>query len=336
MRSPRTRLAAPAMLLPALSLLLVACQPQATQAPTTPAAAAPAAPAPERPSRDDGRGNRNDRNERRRDGRGEGRGDGPQGNRNPQQKQRGQQGKGGGGNAQPQKQERQQQPKSAQPGQAGQPAGNRQQQPKQDRQLQQQKPQRQAGDSSESAKAASAQAPQRQRGEDGAARPAATPADVTAETLLVDRACAATHLAPLVTALADAAHEVGALMVLDCIASGAVWVDMAATGVDVLISAPQKGWSASPAAGLVRLSERGAERLAQTESNSFALDLKKWRAIMATYEDGGHAYHATMPTDALVASVTRRRARSIASTRTSARTLSPGRTGPRNRSVWLR
>ena len=147
--------------------------------------AAPAAPAPERPSRDDGRGNRNDRNERRRDGRGEGRGDGPQGNRNPQQKQRGQQGKGGGGNAQPQKQERQQQPKSAQPGQAGQPADNRQQQPKQDRQLQQQKPQRQAGDSSESAKAASAQAPQRQRGEDGAARPAATPADVTAETLLV-------------------------------------------------------------------------------------------------------------------------------------------------------
>ncbi|MES5815280.1 Rne/Rng family ribonuclease [Pseudoxanthomonas sp. Soil82] len=146
--------------------------------------AAPAAPAPERPSRDDGRGNRNDRNERRRDGRGEGRGDGPQGNRNPQQKQRGQQGKGGG-NAQPQKQERQQQPKSAQPGQAGQPAGNRQQQPKQDRQPQQQKPQRQAGDSSEPAKTASAQVPPRQRGEDAAARPAATPADVTAETLLV-------------------------------------------------------------------------------------------------------------------------------------------------------
>lgn len=103
-----------------------------------------------------------------------------------------------------------------------------------------------------------------------------------------------------ITALADAAHEVGALMVLDCIASGAVWVDMAATGVDVLISAPQKGWSASPAAGLVMLSDRGADRLAATDSNSFALDLKKWRAIMAAYEDGGHAYHATMPTDALL------------------------------------
>jgi len=90
------------------------------------------------------------------------------------------------------------------------------------------------------------------------------------------------------------------LMVLDCIASGAVWVDMKATGVDVLISAPQKGWSASPAAGLVMLSERGAERLAETGSTSFALDLKKWRAIMAAYEDGGHAYHATMPTDALL------------------------------------
>jgi aspartate aminotransferase-like enzyme len=102
-----------------------------------------------------------------------------------------------------------------------------------------------------------------------------------------------------ISALASAAHEVGALMVLDCIASGAVWVDMRATGVDVLISAPQKGWSASPSAGLVMLSDRAAARMAETESDSFALDLKKWRAIMAAYEDGGHAYHATMPTDAL-------------------------------------
>ena len=101
-------------------------------------------------------------------------------------------------------------------------------------------------------------------------------------------------------ALAEASHEVGALMVLDCIASGAIWIDMQKTGVDVLISAPQKGWSASPAAGLVMLSDRAAERLAATNSDSFALDLKKWRAIMAAYEDGGHAYHATMPTDALL------------------------------------
>jgi aspartate aminotransferase-like enzyme len=102
-----------------------------------------------------------------------------------------------------------------------------------------------------------------------------------------------------ITALSAAAHEVGALMVLDCIASGAIWVDMRATGVDVLISAPQKGWSASPSAGLVMLSPRAVERLEATTSNSFALDLKKWRAIMAAYEGGGHAYHATMPTDAL-------------------------------------
>lgn len=100
-------------------------------------------------------------------------------------------------------------------------------------------------------------------------------------------------------ALADAAHEVGALFVLDCIASGCVWVDMKATGVDVLISAPQKGWSASPSAGLVMLSDAAAKRLEETTSNSFALDLKKWRAIMAAYEGGGHAYHLTMPTDAL-------------------------------------
>lgn len=99
--------------------------------------------------------------------------------------------------------------------------------------------------------------------------------------------------------MAAAAHEVGALMVLDCIASGCIWVDMAATGVDVLISAPQKGWSASPSAGVVVMSPAAEARLAETTSNSFAVDLKKWRAMMAAYEAGGHAYHATMPTDAI-------------------------------------
>lgn len=102
-----------------------------------------------------------------------------------------------------------------------------------------------------------------------------------------------------VTAMAAAAHEVGALMVLDCIASGCVWVDMAATGVDVLISAPQKGWSASPSAGLVMMSARAEARLEETNSDSFSIDLKKWRQIMVAFESGGHAYHATMPTDAL-------------------------------------
>lgn len=104
-----------------------------------------------------------------------------------------------------------------------------------------------------------------------------------------------------ISAMAAAAHEVGALMVLDCIASGCAWVDMKATGVDVLISAPQKGWSASPCAGLVMLSEQAEARLEETTSDSFAVDLKKWRQIMQAYENGGHAYHATMPTDALKA-----------------------------------
>ncbi len=103
-----------------------------------------------------------------------------------------------------------------------------------------------------------------------------------------------------ITAMATAAHEVGAVMVLDCIASGCIWVDMAALGVDVVISAPQKGWSASPAVGVVVLSPRAEARLAETTSNSFAIDLKKWRAIMEAFEKGGHAYHATMPTDAIV------------------------------------
>ena len=104
-----------------------------------------------------------------------------------------------------------------------------------------------------------------------------------------------------IKALADAAHEVGGLMVLDCIASGTIWVDMAATGVDILISAPQKGWSSSPAAALVMLSNAALTRMEDTESSSFALNLKTWHAIMQAYENGGHAYHATLPTDALKA-----------------------------------
>jgi len=99
--------------------------------------------------------------------------------------------------------------------------------------------------------------------------------------------------------MAEAAHEVGALMVLDCIASGCIWVDMRELGVDVLISAPQKGWSASPAAGLVMLSDRAVQRLENTQSDSFAIDLNKWHQVMKSYENGGHSYHATMPTDAL-------------------------------------
>ncbi|GFE65965.1 aminotransferase class V-fold PLP-dependent enzyme [Litoreibacter roseus] len=104
-----------------------------------------------------------------------------------------------------------------------------------------------------------------------------------------------------IKALADAAHEVGALMVLDCIASGCAWVDMTATGVDVLISAPQKGWSAQPCAGIVCLSGRARRKIEDTQSDSYAIDLKKWLSIMETYENGGHAYHATMPTDGLKA-----------------------------------
>ena len=97
-----------------------------------------------------------------------------------------------------------------------------------------------------------------------------------------------------------AAHEVGALFVLDCIASGAMWVDMQATGVDVLISAPQKGWSGSPCCAMVMLSERARQAIDGTTSSSFSCDLKKWMQIAEGYEKGQHAYHTTMPTDALV------------------------------------
>ena len=100
-------------------------------------------------------------------------------------------------------------------------------------------------------------------------------------------------------AVADAVHAVDGLFVLDCVASGAMWVDMKATGVDVLISAPQKGWSSSPCCAMVMLSERARKAIDATTSTTFSMDLKKWLQIMETYEGGGHAYHTTLPTDAL-------------------------------------
>jgi aspartate aminotransferase-like enzyme len=100
-------------------------------------------------------------------------------------------------------------------------------------------------------------------------------------------------------AVGDAVRQAGGLFVLDCIASGALWVDMRAAGVDVLISAPQKGWSSSPCCGLVMLGARALERVEATRSTSFAADLKRWLEIMRAYENGGHAYHATLPTDAI-------------------------------------
>ena len=100
-------------------------------------------------------------------------------------------------------------------------------------------------------------------------------------------------------AVAAAVHAVGGLFVLDCIASGAIWVDMAALGVDVLISAPQKGWSGSPCCALVMLGDRARERIESTQSSSYSCDLRKWLQIMEAYEGGGHLYHATLPTDSL-------------------------------------
>jgi len=102
-----------------------------------------------------------------------------------------------------------------------------------------------------------------------------------------------------IRSIATAVHSVGGMFVLDCIASGAIWIDMKECGVDVLISAPQKGWSASPAFGMVILSSDAAEKINETKSTSYSCDLLKWLQIMQAYESGGHAYHATMPTDAI-------------------------------------
>ncbi len=105
--------------------------------------------------------------------------------------------------------------------------------------------------------------------------------------------------ADYIKALSEAVHSVGGLLVIDCIASGCVWLDMKDLGIDVLISAPQKGWSSTPCAGLVMLSDAAIKKVENTESNCFSLDLKQWLTVMRAYENGGHAYHATMPTDSL-------------------------------------
>jgi aspartate aminotransferase-like enzyme len=100
-------------------------------------------------------------------------------------------------------------------------------------------------------------------------------------------------------AVGEAVESVDGLFVLDCIASGAMWVDMVASKVDVLISAPQKGWSSSPCCALIAMSERARQKIDATQSTSYSCDLKKWLQIMETYEKGAHIYHTTMPTDSL-------------------------------------
>jgi alanine-glyoxylate transaminase/serine-glyoxylate transaminase/serine-pyruvate transaminase len=87
--------------------------------------------------------------------------------------------------------------------------------------------------------------------------------------------------------ITDTMYEHGGLTVLDCIASGTVWVDMKELGLDVVISAPQKGWTGPASAALVMISERAREVMNETEETSFSLSLKRWSAIMDTYEKGG-------------------------------------------------
>lgn len=102
-----------------------------------------------------------------------------------------------------------------------------------------------------------------------------------------------------IQAISEAVHNIGGFLVLDCIASGCIWVDMQKLGVDVLINAPQKGWSGPASSGIVLLSRRARDHLENTSSESFALDLRRWAAVMEAYENGGHMYHTTMPTDAI-------------------------------------
>jgi len=104
-----------------------------------------------------------------------------------------------------------------------------------------------------------------------------------------------------VTAVTAAVHAANpnSYTVLDSIASGGLWVDMEALGVDCLISAPQKGWCGPSCCAFVLMNQRLRSHMDGTTSSSFTIDLKKWCSIMELYEGGAHGYHATMPTDAL-------------------------------------
>jgi aspartate aminotransferase-like enzyme len=97
----------------------------------------------------------------------------------------------------------------------------------------------------------------------------------------------------------DDMHKVSGLFVLDCIASGAVWVNMKELGVNVIISARQKGWTGPSCAALVMMSDAAVAKMVTTHETSFSMSLKRWSAIMDAYEHGGFGYHTTMPTDAL-------------------------------------
>ena len=104
-----------------------------------------------------------------------------------------------------------------------------------------------------------------------------------------------------IAAIAEKIHSMNGYLVLDCVASGARWIDMQALGVDILITAPQKCWSAPPSCGIVLLNKTIGSQLSHTTSDSFDLDLNQWLNIMRAYEQGKFAYYATMPTNALIA-----------------------------------
>ena len=99
--------------------------------------------------------------------------------------------------------------------------------------------------------------------------------------------------------IGQACHDTGTLFVLDCIASGAAWVDMKALNIDIVITAPQKGWSSAPCCALIAMSSRAREMLNDTKSTSYSMDILKWTQVMETYEQGKFIYHTTMPTNAL-------------------------------------
>ena len=99
--------------------------------------------------------------------------------------------------------------------------------------------------------------------------------------------------------IGEATKSIGGLFVLDCVASGSLFVDMEILGIDLLLTAPQKGWSSTPCAGVIMLNKNAREKIKKTTSSSYSCDLHKWLTVMESYEDNNYTYHTTFPTDGL-------------------------------------
>ena len=95
-------------------------------------------------------------------------------------------------------------------------------------------------------------------------------------------------------AIAEAAHEIDALVIADTVTSlGTMPVEADKNGIDIAFSCTQKGMSCPPGLAPVTVSPRALEKLRARKrpADTWYLDL----ALLDEYYDGSHRYHHTAP-----------------------------------------